>query len=210
MTSIMAHNNQKDLAEDLGNMLDSGDTADVLLVCGDTKFPCHRSLLAARSSVFKTMFYGKGNFKERKTGQVVIEEFKPEEVKQFLKFIYVGECNFSEVDPWQILAMADKYDVQGLKKTCGLVLKESLSKNNCLEYVDKACLFKINDLISACVDLARKNPKLISDADWTGLAGKYPEIAVELFKKLCAKDNSPLDGYASPSYSCYSPNRIWD
>ncbi len=117
----MALSNKDDILKDVGSMLDSGDTADVHLVCGDTEFPCHRSLLAARSSVFKTMFYGKGDYKESKTGQVTLEEFKPEEVKQFLQFVYTGDCDFTEVDPWQILALSHMYEVEMLKKTCGQV-----------------------------------------------------------------------------------------
>ncbi len=79
----------KDTLEDFGLMLDSGDNADVHLVCGDASFPCHKSLLAARSPVFKAMFFGPGNYKEGNNGgQVVIEDFEPAEVKQFPRFIY--------------------------------------------------------------------------------------------------------------------------
>ncbi len=113
----------EDIVKDLSNMLNSDDTADVYLISQGSKFPCHRALLAARSSVFKTMFFGKGDYAERKTGQVTLDEFKPQEVKQFLRFIYTGDCIFGGVvDPWQILALADMYDVQMLNKTCRQVL----------------------------------------------------------------------------------------
>ncbi len=109
---------QEDIIRDLNNMLTSSDTADIHLVCQGKKFPCHRSLLAARSSVFKTMFFGQGDYKEGKDGQVIIEEFQPDEVEQFLSFVYSGDCDFSQVDPWQILELADKYDVPMLNRIC--------------------------------------------------------------------------------------------
>ncbi len=114
----------KDTLEDFGHMLDSGDNADVHLVCGDASFPCHKMLLAARSLVFKAMFFGQGDYKEgKKGGRVVIKEFEPAEVKQFLRFIYSGKCDFNKVDPWQVLALADKYDVKMLNQICCEVIK---------------------------------------------------------------------------------------
>ncbi len=113
---------QDDIVNDLSNLFKSSDTADVHLICQGTKFPCHRLLLAARSSVFKTMFFGQGDYKEGKEGQVTIDEFEPQEIKQLLRFIYCGECEFKEVDPWHILALSDMYDVQMLNKVCCQVL----------------------------------------------------------------------------------------
>ncbi len=109
---------QGDIVKDLKNLFDSGDTADVQFVCGGATFPCHRAVLAARSSVFKAMFFGQGDYKERETGRVTIDGFEAEEVKQFLRFVYSGECKFDKVDPWRILKLADMYDVQMLNKIC--------------------------------------------------------------------------------------------
>ncbi len=122
--SVSLRDVKDDALQDFGHMLSSNDTADAQLVCRDTKFPCHRSVLAARSSVFKAMFYGPGKFKEsKKNCRVVIEEFQPEEVKQFLRFVYSGVCDFKEVDPWHILTLADKYDVEMLNKfSCQVII----------------------------------------------------------------------------------------
>ncbi len=109
---------QEDLIEDLSKMFISSETADIRLVCQGKKFPCHRSILAGRSSVFKTMFFGWGEYMECKDGQVIIEDFQPDEIEQFLSFVYSGECNFSKVDAWQILALADKYDMAMLNEVC--------------------------------------------------------------------------------------------
>ncbi len=41
---------------DLGSLYDSGSFSDFALVCGEKSFPCHKIVLAARSSVFRDMF----------------------------------------------------------------------------------------------------------------------------------------------------------
>ncbi len=56
-----------------------------------------------------------------------------------------------------------------------------------MEYLERACLFRANDLVKSCFKLAFKCPQKISDADLTRLAGKYPELAVDLFKLASEK-----------------------
>ncbi len=60
----------------------------------------------------------------------------------------------------------------------------SLSKDNCLDYLDRACLFRAKFLIRHCLSLVLENQQMITDADadWTRLVNKHPELAVELFK----------------------------
>ncbi len=103
---------------DFGNMLTTSDMSDVVLTCGSRQFPCHRLVLACRSKVFKAMLFSSGDFTEKEDGGVVIDDFPPEVVEQFLKFVYGDECDLKEVDPWDVLAMADKYDIETLTAFC--------------------------------------------------------------------------------------------
>ncbi len=66
------------------------------------------------------------------------------------------------------------------------VLKQTLSEDNCMDYVDRACMFRAKDLIESCLKLALEDPYLFSDADWTRLLDKHPELAVELGKCMGA------------------------
>lgn len=44
------------LGDALGETLESNDFSDVVLLCEDEKFPCHKVILASRSKVFAAMF----------------------------------------------------------------------------------------------------------------------------------------------------------
>ncbi len=63
------------------------------------------------------------------------------------------------------------------------VLKSSLAADNVLDYVDKACLFRAQDLVRSAIKFALEDSQVaIADDEWTRLAKKHPELAVELTK----------------------------
>ncbi len=105
---------------DLGHMLKAGKMADVNLVCKERKFPCHRLILASRSKVFEAMFEHK-NFKENQDDCIMINDFEQEDVEQLLQFAYCDKCDFGKIDPWALLALADKYDMQSFANYCSKV-----------------------------------------------------------------------------------------
>ncbi len=97
--------------EDFSNMFISKEMSDVILTCGDKEFPCHRLVRACRSKFFRAMFFADGDFKEKKTGRVALNDFHPDVVEQFLNFVYGRKCDFGKTDPWTLLEMADMYDM---------------------------------------------------------------------------------------------------
>ena len=55
------HNKNKDSSarkclEDMGNVFSAGKFPDVTISCQEKKFPCHKAILAGRSTVFEAMF----------------------------------------------------------------------------------------------------------------------------------------------------------
>ena len=90
--------------------------------CGDQTFDAHQLILSTRSPVFQSMF--QAEMKEKKNGQVDIEDLKPEVVSEMLKFIYSWECDIiydSKTSDQQIIDLleaADKYQLEFLKQLC--------------------------------------------------------------------------------------------
>lgn len=84
------------------------------LVEGDS-FSAHRALLAARSSVFATLFSGlpKG-FRLQK---VCLDGVDSTTFGDFLRFLYTGELDQS-TDKEELLALAEKYQVETLAALC--------------------------------------------------------------------------------------------
>ena len=58
------------------------ELSDVQLVCGDTVFHCHVTLLSARSAVFRAMFHT--DMAEKKERKARIDGFSPEIIREML------------------------------------------------------------------------------------------------------------------------------
>ncbi len=72
----------------LDRLHDTKDYADVTLVAaGGQRFPAHRLMLSARSSVFATMF-SHPEMVENKTNEVIMDDARPEVIRRILQFIY--------------------------------------------------------------------------------------------------------------------------
>ena len=85
-------------------------------------------ILAATSPVFKVMF--QDGTKEQQSGQVNIEDIDTNVFEEFLRFIYTGDVRHLLEIAEDLLAVADKYQVQSLKYTCIAQMLESLSADN--------------------------------------------------------------------------------
>ncbi len=85
-------------------------TVDAHIACGEVRFPCHRIILASRSKVFKALLL------ENPSSAITVEGFKSREVEQFLRFAYGEKCEFH--DPWTMLELGNKYEVESLKDCC--------------------------------------------------------------------------------------------
>ena len=87
---------------------------DVVFEVGDSTFPAHKFLLAARSRVFAAMF--QANMIESLTGRVKIVDFDAETFEEFLRFVYTGQL----VKPTsaELGLLAEKYEVKTLFHLC--------------------------------------------------------------------------------------------
>jgi hypothetical protein len=108
-------------AEDWMRMLAEGTGVDVTLqVVGDhpETLEAHRSVLAARSPVFKQMFFPSGPAEPATTAEVKLVDVEPKTVSWFLHFLYTNEIHAEisgeEEALCNLLAIGQKYQVQDL------------------------------------------------------------------------------------------------
>ena len=85
------------LSRDLGVLYNTAAGSDVSLLVDGHEYRCHRLVLAARSPVFKAMFASE--MKESLSGEVVVEEAQSLAFREFLRFLYMGDCDFSPEPP---------------------------------------------------------------------------------------------------------------
>ncbi|KAH8242096.1 hypothetical protein KR026_001762, partial [Drosophila bipectinata] len=80
-------------------MLKSGLFSDICILVGDSKFPCHRFMLARTSEFFEKLFQRDGV----DSGEVRLEDTEPEVFQIILNFIYTEEEELFENLDYTIL-----------------------------------------------------------------------------------------------------------
>ena len=108
--------------ESFMELFNSKEMSDVQIKCEDQTFDAHQLILSTRSPVFRRMF--QAEMKEKKCGQVDIEDLKPEVVSEMMKFIYSWKCESindiktSDQDIIDLIEAAEKYQLELLKHLC--------------------------------------------------------------------------------------------
>uniref|UniRef100_A0A0N5BE46 BTB domain-containing protein n=1 Tax=Strongyloides papillosus TaxID=174720 RepID=A0A0N5BE46_STREA len=112
----------------LNQTLQEQQSADCIIVVGKYNFYVHKQKLINRSPVFCTMF--KHELKESITGIIEIVDFDVDVVKEMLDYIYTDEAPNIKEMATDVLAIADKYELDGLKSMAKNCLFWNLIQNN--------------------------------------------------------------------------------
>ncbi|CAM0958133.1 unnamed protein product [Alopecurus aequalis] len=116
------------LHQHLGDLLKSTDGADVTFRVGGESFLAHRSVLAARSSVFRAELLGA--MKENAGSPIEISDMESGVFRSLLHFIYTdslptrpettdgGDAHIDGVIAGHLLVAADRYNIERLKLIC--------------------------------------------------------------------------------------------
>ncbi|KAJ4783316.1 BTB/POZ and MATH domain-containing protein 2 [Rhynchospora pubera] len=175
------------LNSQIGNLLESSETADVIFDVENQSFRCHRTILAARSPVLKAGLFG--NMVEATQKRIKIENICPEVFKAMIHFMYTdslpcydSETMSAEIMAQQLFVVADRYAIEGLKALCEDKLCHSISldmvaaslalaerhnsprlKNSCLEFIAEPGTLISWMLTEEYADLVRNFPSLIAE-----------------------------------------------
>ena len=99
-----------ELADNMNNLLETGNFSDMALQKNNIKIPVHKAILAARSPVFAAMF--QHDLEENKQGFVSITDLDIDVLREMLRFIYTGKVTKLETMADSLLAAADKVSSQ--------------------------------------------------------------------------------------------------
>ena len=118
------------LNRDLLSLKSRSNFSDFTIHVREHLFPVHRSILAARSNVFLTMFQQTDSI-ETSLSTLHLDDHDPVSIDLFLQYLYSDRCLLTEENrAEQLLELADKYHVDSLK----LLIEDYfiLNKENCL------------------------------------------------------------------------------
>jgi speckle-type POZ protein len=176
----------------LGNLLDSMDGADVTFHVGGEMFSAHRSVLAARSSVFKAELHGP--MKEGGSYPIVIHEMEADVFKCLLHFIYTDTLPADLLMASQEAAMAshllvaaDRYDVQRLKLICEHKLCSQVDANMVVACLALADQRNCRGLKEACLQFLASNSNLeamMASDHYQHMKISCPSLVKELIASL--------------------------
>ena len=170
------------LNEDIEKLWSEEFATDFNLRCGEELFPCHKFILASRSTVFKAMF-GNNAFAENAANEANIRDSSPKTVKDFLVFLYTDELDKADLNSVELLLMADKYNVVGLKINCEKALSKTVDTSNAIKLFCTASTIKAPFLTKNTAKFIFKNiDELFDTAEWKMMVKSNPEHLNSIFK----------------------------
>lgn len=145
-------------------MLQEGILTDITINTADGSIQAHRVVLAASSTVFRSMFIH--NLKEKQLSTVDISDMSFDECQAFINYLY-GNLHEKEFIAHRIalLGAADKYDVSDLKATCLNSLLQDMDTENLIERLQVAHLYRLSELKKSCIRLLVEFRKLYEIQD---------------------------------------------
>ncbi|XP_065357150.1 speckle-type POZ protein-like [Calliphora vicina] len=187
LSDKMAQETKSTLRDDLHNLIQKKKFCDVIIKTKDDKeIQAHKIVLAARSEVFAAMFEHK--MKENEDNCVNIEDFDSDVCEEMLRYIYTGKVPKLD-EMWdELLAVADKYNLNGLKTICEQKLTSDLSMENAakkLVLIDRYGFRKLKD---QTIQLLNENAKeFIKSAEFEELHRNFPNLLKELYISAVTK-----------------------
>ncbi|CAF1275691.1 unnamed protein product [Adineta ricciae] len=175
----------RSLNRDLLTLKSQSYFSDFIIQVGECIYPVHRSVLAARSNVFLTMFQQQDTI-EITNSCLMLNDYNPSSIDLFLQYLYSDTCIFNdEKKAEEILELADKYHVESLK-----VLAEDyfiLTKENCIRLLilaDRHTATRLKDLALKFIN--HNLTQIFSEtgpADWLTFRQTYSNLVADLYEK---------------------------
>ncbi|XP_047424320.1 kelch-like protein 40b [Mugil cephalus] len=118
------------LQDGLYDLLENDKLVDCVLKIKDKEFPCHRLVLCACSSYFRSIFLS--DLEESKKREIILEDVEPGVMGLILKYLYTSKINVTEQNVQDIFAVANLYQIPSIFTVCVSFLQKRLSLSNCL------------------------------------------------------------------------------
>ncbi|KVI08076.1 BTB/POZ-like protein [Cynara cardunculus var. scolymus] len=198
---------ESDIGSHFGMLLDNMEGSDVIFNVAGEKFHAHKLVLAARSPVFRSIFFRQ----EGDEHDIDVTDMEPKVFKAMLHFIYrdalmddelVASSSFSESSVSdsliaKLLAAADKYDLGRLRRMCESHLCKDISVNSVGRALALADRYHATELKAVCLRFAAENLAAVMRSDgFEYLKEKCPRLQSELLKTVagCEDDCSSSGG----------------
>ncbi|KAG7268174.1 hypothetical protein CRUP_025418 [Coryphaenoides rupestris] len=121
---------------------------DVVISVQGREFPCHRAVLSACSSYFRSMFCN--DHRESREMLVEINGILAEAMDSFLSFVYSGRAKITTENVQFLFETSSLFQIVTLRDACAKFLEEQLDPCNCLGIQRFADAHALKQLASRC------------------------------------------------------------
>ena len=170
-----------EVIEQLGRLFNDKELSDVEVECGGELFNCHQLILSTRSDVFRAMF--QADMKENRTKKVIIKDVNPDVLKEMLQFIYTGATseNILKEMSGELLAAAEKYQLNCLKEMCEYQLCSNLEVNNSIPSLVLGDMHQAFKLRRMALQMVAKNlTAIVPTEEYKDLVKNHPSLVLEI------------------------------
>jgi speckle-type POZ protein len=146
-----------------------------------SSIPAHKLILAARSPVLRAMITS--GMKESCADEMEITGYAVEAVRAFVRFLYCDSCTEAALEEhgWELLGMADQYDVPALREVCESYIVANMSTDTALVTLQRADLLNSTGLKKRAMEFIVKNAKTLIGAEPTHI---LDELSSEVLREL--------------------------
>ena len=175
-------NRVKIFLKDMGNLLLDTETSDVVLLCQGEEIRVHRSILGARSPVFRAML--QSQMLESTKGEVRIEDADKDVLKEMLSYVYKIEVNANFTKFKELLVLADKYQIDDLVRYCEERIIETLTYENAFKIGILAETHNAPGLLDECIKCILDNVPHSLEEDWMETIKESPKMKNKIINCL--------------------------
>ncbi|KAJ3696619.1 hypothetical protein LUZ61_000324 [Rhynchospora tenuis] len=177
------------LIKDFYYLLENEEGSDVIFSLNEETFVAHKTVLAARSPVFRAQFFGP--MKESKADLIKIEEMRPAVFKTMLHFIYTdmlppGEDVSLEMAQHLLIA-ADRYGLDRLKAICAELLFKGVDAKTAATTLALAMRHSCGPLKDFCIDFVASREILdtvMASDGFVQLVSSFPWVVKDIIDKV--------------------------
>ena len=157
--------------------------SDVEFIVAESTFPAHKIILAAASRVFTAMF--QKDRKENQTNQVDVVDVEPQVFQEMLRYIYTGKVDNSDTMAPELMAAAEKYQLEQLKNICEGTLADGLSVDNAVDLLIMADTYSAAMLKNKTLDLITSHKAEVRQTvKWKKLLKSHPTLVAEVYDRF--------------------------
>ncbi|CAL1283219.1 unnamed protein product [Larinioides sclopetarius] len=165
------------LNDDLKSLFHDDFLSDIKLKTSTKTFSAHKSILSARSPVFKAMF--SNNMKEKLTDCVEIKDIDSETVFRMLLYVYTAEIQDLPCENvCELYRAADIYQILALRDECSTYIKSNLSPINACEVLILADMHQ-DEYLKASVQEFIFNHDVLNSEEWKLLIKNHAKLAAD-------------------------------